>query len=231
MKSSNKKLPIILFDIDYTLFDVGYFDNNFHKYLSELFSIDKSLIREKSTETILDLIKKDYFLDIDKFLQVFLSKIDKKQHIREIEEFLFGKDFFKRGFYPEVEFTIRSLKNAFRLGIFSQGHKKLQGAKINQSGLRKFFDDELIYIKKPLKLNFLPHLKERHINDKIILVDDKLEVLYEVKKYIPSFFTVWVKRGKYAEKQKNIEGFKPELTVFDLKNLKNLLKVNRLNKI
>lgn len=218
----NKK-PIVLFDIDYTLFDVAHFDVNFHKKLAEMFSLDEKLVKEESIKTIIILIKEDHFLDIDKYLSLLLPKFKLEKHAKQIEEFLFEKDFFKEGFYPDVELTLKTLKNMVRLGVFSQGDTRLQGAKIDQSGFKDVFEKELIYIIKPKKLDFLPSLQKLHGGDKIYLVEDKLEVLYEVNKKMSSLFTIWIKQGWYAANQKEIPGFKPDATITSLKEVIKLV--------
>lgn len=218
----NKK--IVLFDIDYTLFDVGHFDKNFHPYLAQLFSLDEKLVNEESIKTIIALIREEHFLDIDKYLSILLSKFKKEKYKEEIEKFLFGGDFFKNGFYPDVEITLRTLKDFVRLGIFSQGDEKLQGAKIEQSGFGHFFEKELIYLIKPKKLDFLPSLKKMHSWNKIYLVEDKLTILYEVKKQMPSVFGIWIKRGWYAENQKEIPGFKPDATITNLREIVKIVQ-------
>lgn len=219
-KSLNKdRLPIVLFDIDYTLFDVEYFDECFHKELSKIFKEDEELIRSTSIEIIVTLIEQESFLDIDKYLEILLSKLEKKKHRSEVEHFLFETSFFKNGFYTEVEKSLKSLKNIARLGIFSQGDEKLQGAKIKQSGFNDLFEQDLIYIIKPKKLDFLPLLKRKHHADKVYLVEDKPSVIQSVKEFIPSMFTIWVERGKYAKSQKDIAGFSPDAKVRNLRDV------------
>lgn len=217
----NKK-PIVLFDIDYTMFDVKHFDRNFHAYIAKLCDLDERLVQESSLKIMLDLIRKEHFLDIDKYLKLMLSGFKKEKYFKEVEQFLFGKDFFKNGFYSDVEVTIRTLKDMVRLGIFSQGDERLQGAKITQSGFRHFFEEKLVYLIKPKKIDFLPSIKKIHGKDKVFLVEDKLSILHEVKKQIPSVFGIWIKRGWYAENQKEILGFKPDAEV---KNLSEVVKI------
>ena len=43
---------------------------------------------------------------------------------------------------------------------------------------------------------------------------------------MPSVFTIWVKRGFYAENQKNIPGFKPDA---EIKNLSEVVKIVKEN--
>jgi len=216
--------PVILFDIDYTLFNVLHFDENFPKYLAKLLFLDEEKIRSISIETITGLIKKEGFLDISVYLDNLLSKLGGVERKQDVEEFLFAKDFFKLGFYPEVGYALGALKDMFRLGIFSQGDIKLQGAKLTQSGLKHFFDEDKIYIKKPHKLDFLSELSKKHKNDQVFLVDDKLEILYEAKKAMPFMKTIWVKRGRYANSQKPIEGFEPDAFVNDLAGVVDFVK-------
>lgn len=227
VKSLNKnRLPIILFDIDYTLFDVGYFDEYFHRELSKIFIEDEELIRSKSMEIIVNLIKQESFLDIDKYLEILLSKFKKKRQRSKIKHLLFETSFFKSGFYTEVEKSLRSLKNFARLGIFSQGDEKFQGAKIDQSGFKELFDKELIYIIKPRKLDILPLLRIKHKKDKVFLVEDKPLVVHTIRQIMPNVYTIWVKRGKYAEGQIDIENFKPDATITSLDQIIPIIEQN-----
>lgn len=225
MKLSNKK-PIVLFDIDYTMFDVKHFDINFHKYIAKLLDLDERSVQDSALKIMLDLIEKEHFLDIDKYLKTILLEFKKEKYLIKVEKFLFAKDFFKKGFYPDVGVTIRILKDMVRLGIFSQGDERLQGAKISQSGLRHFFEKELVYLIKPKKLDFLPSLMTIHKEDKVYLIEDKLDVLHEVKKQMPSVFGIWIKRGWYAKNQKNIAGFIPDAEITDLKEVVEIIKKN-----
>lgn len=207
--------PIVLFDIDYTLFDVGHFDKNFHNYLSDLLGKDKNSVTKTSVKIIVKLIKEEGFLDVDKYLKILLAFFRKEKYVKEVEEFLFGGEFFKKGFYPDVAITLNSLKSLVRLGIFSTGDLKLQESKIKQSGFDHLFEEGLKYIKTN-KVGFIPEFQKKHLNDKIFLIEDKLTVLYEMKKQIPDLFAIWIKRGKYAQNQKEIPGFKPDAEVENL---------------
>ena len=218
------KQKIILFDIDYTLFDVGYFDKHFHKKLSEMLLIDEDLIKKLSVDIIVELIGREHFLDINKYLKTLLPKLEKEKYKPQIENLLFKTPFFRNGFYSEVESVLKTLKKIARLGIFSQGDERFQGAKIQHSGFKDLFEKELIYIIKPRKLDHLPFLKNKHQNEKLFLVDDKPNIICEVKKQMSSIFTVWIKRGKYAEAQKDILGFSPDATITNLREMVKIVK-------
>ena len=214
---------IILFDIDYTLFDVGYFDINFSKLLSPILSLPEESLRKKSTEIIIATISQEGFLDIEKYLSAFLREIGKEADKAKVEEVLFGGSFFKDGFYKEVEETLRHLQGKVRIGIFSQGDESFQSAKITQSGLKDFFENELVYIKKN-KLDFLPLLQEKHGNDRMYLVDDKPGVLHTVKEHMPGVFTIWIKRGRHANQAQSIKDFAPDKIITHLSEIIPLIK-------
>ena len=75
------KNKVVLFDIDYTLFDVSYFDKFFYKKLEKILKLDEALIRKESIKIITDIITKEHFLDIDKYVVTLLSLLDKNKHI------------------------------------------------------------------------------------------------------------------------------------------------------
>lgn len=209
---------IILFDIDYTLFDVGYFDTHFYTLIAPILLLPEELLRKTSVDIIIKVIKEEGFLDIEIYLTQFLAKLHKQEHKTHLEEILFGGSFFKDGFYKEAEEALQHLKGKAKLGIFSQGDERFQGAKVDQSGLKDFFEKDILYIKQN-KLDFLPLLKEKHTKDLLYLVDDKPGVLYEFKKHIPSSCVIWIKRGVHAIKGNTIEGFVPDKTITHLSEI------------
>lgn len=218
-----KKQKTVLFDIDYTLFDVNYFNKNFHKKMAGLFGLDENFVRESSIDAIDEIVGRESFLDIDKYIILFLSKIKKEGEKKEVENLFYNSRFFKKGFYKEVKKTLESVEKIAKIGIFSKGDFRFQWAKIEQSGFKDFFHKETIYIG-PDKLKFIPVLKKNHKDEKIFLVDDKPMVICEIKKGFPAVFTIWLKRGRYIDEAKEIDDFKPDATV------NNLLKVVKIIK-
>ncbi|MDP2702249.1 MAG: hypothetical protein Q8P98_09295, partial [Candidatus Rokubacteria bacterium] len=210
-----KKKKTVLFDIDYTLFDVNYFNKNFHKKMAGLFGLDEIFVRESSIDAIDEIVSSNSFLDIDKYIILFLKKIKKEEEKKEVEKLFYNSRFFKKGFYKEVKKTLKLVSKIAKIGIFSKGDYKFQWAKIEQSGFKDFFHKETIYIGHD-KLKFIPVLKKNHKDEKIFLVDDKPMVIYEIKKNFPSVFTIWLKRGKYTDEAKEIPDYNPDATIDNL---------------
>lgn len=154
----NRK-PIILFDIDYTLFDTAYFKNSGLK---------------------------------------------------------------KHKIYEEVEDVLKELKRIAILGIFSEGDLKLQRKKLEKTGIEYYFKEDNTHIVLN-KLIDLRYVLEKYKNRKVFFVDDKLNILCDAKKIFPEVVVIWVKRGVYAENQKNIPGFKPDAKITDLEKIVSII--------
>lgn len=223
-KLSNKKNKVVLFDIDYTLFDVAYFDTHFHTYLSQLLSIKLLKIHTISLNIILNLVEQESYLDVDKYISQLLKELGAKEYIKEVESFLFGALFFKEGFYKEVSESLEELSKIAKIGIFSQGDSKLQGAKIDQSGFAHLIDKNSTYIIKPKKIDILPQIRVNHTNDVLFLVDDKPSVILEAKKQIPELYTIWIKRGKYLDEALELDNFSPDSTISSICEVIDIVK-------
>lgn len=150
----------------------------------------------------------------------------------DIDYTLFNTDVFKEtqlkkhSVYNEVERTLNELSKIARLGIFSEGKIDLQKRKLQKTAIQKYFPKEQTHIVLEKGLS-LKEVLNQYQNFELFLVDDKLTILGEAKNYMPSIFTIWVKRGKYAQKQKEIPGFKSDATVI---NLKQIIKIIREKK-
>lgn len=148
----------------------------------------------------------------------------------DIDYTLFNTDVFKKtqlkkhSVYDEVENVLEALSKIAHLGIFSEGKVGLQKSKLQKTAIQKYFPEAQTHIvleKGPSLKKILSQYQEFEL----FLIDDKLTILQEAKDYLPSIFTVWVKRGKYAQKQKEIFNFKPDATITDLKQLIKIIKI------
>ena len=123
--------------------------------------------------------------------------------------------------YQEVISVLDSLKKIAILGIFSEGDLKFQTQKLVKTDIKKYFKEMHTHIVLN-KLNDIKRVFEKYKDNKIFLIDDKLSILNKLKKIMPLCFTIWVKRGWYAQNQKEIPGFKPDATV---DNLREVVKI------
>src|SRR3989344_1087272 len=154
-----------------------------------------------------------------------LLKMDKpKVVLFDIDYTLFNTDVFKEtqlkkhSVYDEVHSVLENLSKVAELGIFSEGETEFQKTKLDKTDIKKYFKEQNLHISKS-KIDRLQQVLNRYSHGQIFFVDDKLSILYDAKKLLSDVFTIWVKRGMYAENQKEISGFRPDAEVENLKEI------------
>lgn len=149
----------------------------------------------------------------------------------DIDDTLFDTAFFIQSglseckIYSEAMRALNSLNALATLGIFSKGETQFQKNKLEKTGIVKFFKEENIHIFDDKNVNLI-RIIDKYRDSKIFLVDDKLEILYSAKKHMEQVFTIWVKRGRYAENQKAISCFTPDTEVENLSEVVRIVKSN-----
>lgn len=210
---------IILFDIDYTLFDTELFREKLYKEIQNALcslGIDSKTLAKAQQEAILEVREKAGYFNPKQFSLLLAKKLklDKAEII--IEDAIFTKANFRNNYYNEVKAVLKKLGNSVKFGIFSKGHQVLQREKLREIKHLFAADDINIAINK---YTVLPDIIKKYNNFKIYIVDDTLNVLYEAKKISSNIYTVWVKRGIYAKNQKPIKNFVPDASIEDLREL------------
>lgn len=164
-----------------------------------------------------------------KFQEVVSRKIKSKIVLFDIDYTMFDTDLFKKTqlqeyvVYKEVRKVLSELEKIAQLGIFSEGKKGLQKMKLLRTDIKKYFKKKHIYVSSK-KEEQLQSILSKYKNEETFLVDDKLTVLYQAKKLMPFIFTIWVKRGIYAQNQKEIHNFSPDATVGNLRDIIPFIK-------
>ena len=145
----------------------------------------------------------------------------------DIDYTLFDTDVFKKSglsqheIYEEVIKVLESLKKVALLGIFSEGENELQKQKLKETNIEKYFEKDHTHIVLK-KIDEFERVLNSYTDKQVFFVDDKLDILYDAKKLFPEVFTIWVKRGFYAQNQKEIPGFTPDATI---ENLSEVVKI------
>lgn len=152
------------------------------------------------------------------------KKAKKKLVLFDIDYTLFDTSTFKQTnlqkykVYKEVIGVLMELSKIARLGIFSEGDRNFQAEKIAKTNIAKHFLSEHVHIV-PNKEETMRKVLAQYKHSQLFIVDDKLPFLSIVQQYAPHAYTIWVKRGIYAENQKPIKGFRPNATVKSLKSI------------
>ena len=127
--------------------------------------------------------------------------------------------------YEEVIAVLEEVSEFADLGIISKGEKEFQETKLEKTGMLKFFKEENIHIFEDKEAN-LTKIIDKYKENKIYLVDDRLETLYSAKNHLKDVFTIWVKRGWFAENQKELPGFKADAEVENLSEVVRIVQSN-----
>jgi FMN phosphatase YigB (HAD superfamily) len=219
------KQKIVLFDIDYTLFNAQTYRNQFTKILFEQ-------IGYENKEKFFSLADKAYTLSKNKvgyfdphnFLHMLSENLKKKIDIDTLEKVILNEELLESALYEEVVgvFTYLHKKKDLILGIFSAGRISLQRPKVN--AIQKFLQKEYIHIYEFKKGKALPELLKKYNENKIYFIDDIVEILYNAKKIRSDITTIWIQRG--IHKDTLVEGFLPDKTIHNLHEIIPILEEN-----
>lgn len=214
------KKKLILIDIDYTLFNAGTFREHLFSEIAEVSGISKQLCEH----VYLEYVKIAAPFSPDEYIDLLLTDHIQKDAIKKrIRDIIFNSDIHKQHLYSESEETVIALGKLGKLGIFSQGHEDFQKAKLDS--IVHYFSVGHIHIVPNKKMSVAKTF-QKYTDEHVFLIDDSLPVLGEVKNLAPHVFTIWMKRGKYAENQDPIAGFKPDSVIVNLRQAIDIVGKN-----
>lgn len=208
---------LVLLDLDNTLFDSS-------SYRKKLFYNIAQLLKDGETKDV-EGICRDIYDELRSRLGIFSPKefVDelvrrtkvKESLNKEIFSLIFSRKSLSNNIYSEVlEFLTESARFV-EIGILSQGIEELQMAKLGE--ISHYFHNNYIHIVPRKHKRILKSVLSKYKGYKIIFIDDALPVLYEAKKIKPDLLVIWIKRGRYAQTQKDIKGFTPDAIILNLK--------------
>ncbi len=214
-----QKNTIVLFDIDFTIFNTDSYIEKMYKALGESLGYTdeesaKAIWREAYKETK----HEEGYFNPDIFLQKLLTKKKNDATIQYLQEIFWNDDIYADCLFGEVKEVFDGLAaKEIIIGIFSTGYNKHQQQKIKT--IRAFLKDEHIHIFAD-KLTELENVLRRYKDFTIYVVDDLPEVLQSAKKAASNIITVKVEREKIHEKSGSGESeFVPDKAIHHLNEL------------
>ena len=172
----NSKKKIVLFDIDYTLFNAQQFRESF-------FNILARQVIHKNREEFLNLLEKIYvetkketsFFDPAYFLSLLNKKIPFKNP-EKLEQAIMHEKVLESALYKEAKevLEVLSKEKDIILGIFSWGNIPTQKAKIEL--IKHFLHEKHIHIVEINKHTALPGILKKYQSESVYLVDDFQEI-------------------------------------------------------
>lgn len=220
---------LILFDIDYTLFDMAVYRQHLFPHILQL--IDKE--QEEKAMALLEEVyhthrKRAGHFNMEIMLEDLAAALDIDIPIHDVyHEILAQEMAYEGSLFEETKETLHTLSTIpnLKMGIFSAGRTEHQSQKI--TSIREFFHDEHIHIFT-VKEDYIDRIFPAYKNYQLYFIDDAYPILYKAKQANPEIVTIWSKRGKYAENAKMIPGFVPDYTVSHLSEILPIIgKVER----
>lgn len=213
----NKK--IVLFDIDYTVFNTHAFRANLYEFLAKKLGYKNEedffiLAKQIEGET---RKKEGYFKPLT-FLNILKQKATTELSLQELEDIFFDESLYIKSLYEDARSVFQELvmKRGIQINIFSTGEKKFQMKKITALKEMLLIDNLHIFVDKLKKLKeVLNQYNDYHI----YMVDDFPTVLDEAKKFNKNITTIWVNRNKKPGDKELIETFKIDHTVSNLEEI------------
>ena len=221
------KRKIVLFDIDYTLFNALLFRKTFFEILVKHTShTDRERFLERLEEVYEQAKAETSFFDPKSFLDLLDKQVEIKNK-SQLEKEIMREDRIEASLYKEVKNVMKELSkndNVF-LGIYSWGSIPVQIAKIKS--LEEFLHHEHIHDVEFDKRTTLRYILEQYKNDTLYLIDDYQEVLAIAKNNHPDVHAIWIHRPEIEGKQSRIfANFAPDSIIGSLEEVVPLILNN-----
>lgn len=202
---------IILFDIDYTLFNTDKFRDLTYPRLQEILQQeDNPHYHEKIKHIEKALIATGGYEPVG-FGRLLMEALSIKGKNKQLEALFYDEELYKKCLYPEVTLTIELLsKKNFTLGIVSKGEFSFQKRKIQP--IEHYFAKNNIFISND-KIAQIDAIKNAYKSFATMIIDDSEPFLNEVKNKWKEVQAVLIERQNRYETRQHIDGFVPDVRV------------------
>lgn len=201
---------IYIFDFDGVLFNDEMFKRDFQHVFTR-HGVSHSVYKQ-SYEHAKEARKGTY--ELDTHLRIIASEYPKINHAGLREDLMALARQSRRYIFADAKaFLSDTQKTQNKLFLVSVGDTIFQKEKIHASGVSSFFE-KVVITTASQKFIAIDEIKKQTGGDKIVFVDDKKEIVDEIKKHYPSIKVVQMVRSvhtaqsSYADMHiKNFIGF------------------------
>jgi len=177
---------VILFDIDNTLLDTKAFVKQVFGQMQTLLEVEHSISTQEFSR-----LKDAYYHGLqastdfspEDFVSFILdegSAAINRESQEKLIAFFYEKNTLEQHLFSDVTRNLQRLSVGNILGIFSQGIEKYQSKKIDNSGIKKYFDTKYRFIYKRKETpEVLSEIKSK-IHGDFSVIDDKFSVVSAV---------------------------------------------------
>lgn len=218
------KKKLVLFDIDYTLFNTDVYKDNLTKVLGEKLGFThldqfEPLNQEASKKTI---EAHGHFVP-EVFLKNLIQITGSAVPLEALEKVFWQDTLYATAIDPKIRSIAEALaQKGVKLGILSTGNEKHQRQKLHTIVDVLTQEHIHIFVDKIEKLHTIVDLYKAY---SIFIVDDLLAVLSKAKELDTNIYTIWMNRPKkYMQPENN--SFVPDSTIDDLSHVTSIILNN-----
>jgi len=188
---------ILLFDFDRTLIDSGrfvkdlcnIFDITSDEYVSQVNFFFKKEGKHYSPEAHIKILKKIGHIKTLKNASASYQKI-----VGRMDDYLF----------PETKKTLNELKKqGHRLILITLGTPSSQKKKIDNSGIKKYFEKIIYETKDKSQNKFIKNLSK--LGQDVLIINDKASEAFAIKKTIGEKAKVYIVKGPHSKNKEHKE--------------------------
>ena len=217
-----KKKKVVLFDIDYTLFDTELLRKKMYEAVFNTLPSTGKRNKNIVSKIYKEVVEESGYFKPSEFIGKVVKKLGSEFYREKLRKAIWDSSNFKGNLYSETITNLEEVAKKATIGIFSKGYSK-RWQKTKLKPFIHLLKNEHIHITIN-KYTTLPLLLKKYSNTQLYMVDDALPVLREAKKLNGSIIAIWVKRGMYAKMQAPIEGFYPDAIIGDLNGLISIVE-------
>jgi FMN phosphatase YigB (HAD superfamily) len=216
---NNKK--IILFDIDYTLFQTDHFRNLLYTDFAKTVRCSISEMQNIAQRAEKETKKQKGLFDPQTWIALIQQHFSLAVTKEALEKIFWNDALFKQSLESNIVEILTALqKKGYTIGIFSTGESVLQRKKIET--IQHLVTNEHVYILAN-KLTSLENILHAYYNETLIIVDDLPIILAAAKQDNPGFTTILRQNEKQYEQTNSTKNFHPDYTIKHLSELLSIL--------
>ncbi len=212
----NKNI-LVLFDIDYTLFNAQAFRREMFINLSHLFKQHPEEFHDVA-ETVYQELRNIGYFPTSLFIEKIQNKFPSKLAVQEILDVIFDEETFRNYLYDDTISVLTEIKKMAKIGILSTGESNFQRGKIKP--ISHLLEEEFIFIAHDKK-ELLEDVTKLARVYTTFLVDDLLTILEQAKQHEQLVYTIHIKRENYSDRGSS--SYVPDSEIFDLSGVLDII--------
>lgn len=223
LSKETRKPPVIIFDIDYTVFNTKIFRRNLYTLLAEKLGyseLDQFFLIAQQIEK--ETKKESGYFKPRRFLQLLKEHSHTTIPLDELENVFFDETLYIDSLYEDARSVFQEIvvKRDIPIIIFSTGEKKFQLQKI--TAVKEMLHEDRVHIFTN-KLLQLKDVLTKYKDYQIYIVDDLPTILKEAKLFDNDITTIWINRDPSVSEKDFVDNFSADNVIENLREIVTII--------